>query len=75
MRNQNKFNEQMAFRTDPTQYYWCVNCGHHGDFGKLKIRGIECESCGYDMLTTYTKEEINECENLTLDKFKRITSV
>jgi hypothetical protein len=55
----------------PTRYYWCVNCGHHGDYGKLRIRGLECENCKYDSITDYSEQEIKEHDHLTLDRFKR----
>lgn len=54
-----------------TQYYWCVNCGHHGDYGKVKKRGLSCEECDYDEVTPYTKKEIESdyCYR-GLDSFK-----
>lgn len=42
------------------QYYWCVNCGHHGDYGSYKVRNIKCEECGYDALAMYTMEEMKD---------------
>lgn len=56
----------------PTRYYWCVNCGHHGDFGYLRIRGLNCENCGYDMIADYTTEEIEDSKDLTFDRFKKL---
>lgn len=55
----------------PTQYYWCVNCGHHGDFGRVRYRMLECENCGYEDLAEYTKEEIQEDDKLTIERFKK----
>lgn len=51
---------------EPTQYYWCVNCGNHGNFGKLRVRSVNCESCGYENITPFTKDEILESEDLKL---------
>ena len=53
------------------RYYWCVNCGHHGDFGKVRKTKLVCENCEYDDLTDYTEEEILEHEDLCLNRFKR----
>lgn len=46
------------------QYYWCVNCGHAGDFGRKRLRVLNCEKCNYDALTPYEMEEILEQERL-----------
>lgn len=45
------------------QYYWCVNCGYAGNFGRRRIRGQNCEKCNYDGLTPYELEEIMEDEH------------
>lgn len=39
------------------RYYWCVNCGHHGDFRFERERNIKCDHCGYEHLTELDKEE------------------
>ena len=55
-----------------TRYYWCVNCGHHGDYGKVRKRGLVCEECSYDDVTPYTEKEINsDCCHKNLSDFKR----
>lgn len=56
------------------QYYWCVNCGHHGDLRKKYKIKKSCEECGYDEITPYTKEEIEENENLWMERFKKKSS-
>ena len=54
------------------QYYWCVNCGYHGDYGYVRKRNLKCEECGYDELTPFSEKEIKEMkiDNMALDKFK-----
>ena len=42
------------------QYYWCVNCGYHGNFGRPRSRGVTCQKCDYDCLTQFSLEEIRE---------------
>lgn len=56
-----------------TRYYWCVNCGHHGDYGFVRKRGLNCEMCAYDAIATYSLEEINDptLDNVSLDRFKK----
>lgn len=58
----------------PTEgrYYWCVNCGHHGDYGKVRKRGLTCELCNYDEVSIYTLEEINDpfLDNVWLERFQ-----
>lgn len=53
------------------QWYWCVNCGHHGDFEKVRKRGIKCEVCEYDDITFFELEEINNpiYDNIWLERF------
>ena len=48
--------------TEPkaVRYYWCVNCGHHGDFGFWRQRGIKCEKCEYEVLASYSWDEWDE---------------
>lgn len=55
-----------------TQYYWCVNCGHHGDYGSIRKRGLKCELCDYDEITPYDLEEINDpfMDNVWLERFR-----
>lgn len=59
----------------PTEgrYYWCVNCGHHGDYGFTRKRGLNCELCDYDEVSIWTLEEINDphLDNLWLERFKK----
>ncbi len=43
--------------TQATRYYGCVNCGHHGDFGKVRKRKLYCEECGYDDITPFDIDE------------------
>lgn len=57
-------------KVNPTQFYWCVNCGHHGNFGRLRVRGLQCQKCNYELITEYTKEEIQESDDLSLERFK-----
>lgn len=45
------------FTTSPTQYYKCVNCGHVGNFGFVRQRGIECQKCKWDLLAEYDLAE------------------
>lgn len=54
------------------RYYWCVNCGHHGDYGFERKRGLNCELCDYDDISIYTLEEINDetLDNVWLERFR-----
>lgn len=54
------------------QWYWCVNCGHHGDFGFHRKNNVKCEMCGYDDVSLWTLEEINDehLDNIWLGRFK-----
>lgn len=56
---------------DSVRYYWCVNCGHHGDLGKYYKIHKDCENCNYDEIVPYSEEEIEEHENLWMSKFKK----
>lgn len=49
------------FSTPATQYYYCVNCGYHGDFGFKRERGLSCDSCDYSMLTPLSVKEFETC--------------
>lgn len=40
-----------------TRYYSCVNCGHHGDYGKERQRGLTCQKCDYEDITPLDSEE------------------
>ena len=42
------------------RYYWCVNCGYHGDFKFNRQKSIKCQICDYDELTELDKEEWDE---------------
>ena len=55
------------------QYYWCVNCGYSGNFGRLRFSRIACKECHYDLLTPFTLEEILADEHLKF-KFKEFIS-
>lgn len=55
------------------RYYFCVNCGYHGDFSFDRKRNIKCESCDYEDVTELSKEEYEETEDshkITLQEFK-----
>lgn len=54
------------------QYYWCVNCGHHGDYGFHRKKSVNCEMCGYDDVSLWTLEDINDpfLDNLWIERFK-----
>jgi len=54
------------------QYYWCVNCGHNGDYGFIRKNSLKCEMCDYDVISLYTLEEILEstADNIYLERFK-----
>jgi len=54
------------------QWYWCVNCGHHGDYGFHRKKNVKCEMCNYEDVSLYTKEEINDewLDNVWLERFK-----
>ena len=54
------------------QYYWCVNCGHHGDYGFVRKNSIKCEMCDYDPVTLYSLEEINDpfLDSVWIERFK-----
>lgn len=39
------------------RYYWCVNCGFHGDFKKHRVRNIQCEKCNYTDLHMLDESE------------------
>ena len=45
---------------DKVRYYWCVNCGNHGDYGKKRQRGITCQECDYDEITPLDQQEWDE---------------
>ena len=55
-----------------TRYYWCVNCGHHGDYGKERQRGVKCEKCDYDDITPLDKEEFIEYTKRRNEPYKSI---
>lgn len=42
------------------RYYWCVNCGYHGDFKFDRQKSIKCNSCDYEDLTELEDDEWNE---------------
>lgn len=42
------------------KYYWCVNCGYHGDFGFERQRNVKCEKCEYEDICEFDKEEYDE---------------
>ena len=42
------------------RFYWCVNCGNHGDFGFYRARGVKCQECQYDELTELDESEYND---------------
>lgn len=57
------------------RYYWCVVCGYHGDFKQARMRGLNCESCGYEDLTKLEKDEYletNDHQRTKLNDFKRL---
>lgn len=39
------------------RWYFCVNCGHHGDYGFERQRSLKCEKCEYDDICELDKEE------------------
>ena len=39
------------------KYYWCVNCGYHGDFGFYRQKNAKCQMCEYDELTEIEQDE------------------
>lgn len=55
-----------------TRYYWCVNCGYHGDYGKVKKRNLTCEKCQYTKIAYYEYLEIVEDGDMELDTFKLV---
>lgn len=55
------------------QFYWCVSCGSHGDFGKLRKTRLFCRECGYEDISLYTQEDIDESEDLKFRRFLRKT--
>lgn len=65
--------------TKPSEgrYYWCVNCGHHGDYGKVRKRNLNCEVCDYEDITIWTQEEINDpwLDDITVDRFRTKDSI
>jgi len=42
---------------DATKYYWCVNCGWHGEYKTPRYRGIVCEKCNYDAISKLDEKE------------------
>lgn len=53
------------------RYYWCVNCGTHGDFGRYRKTRIFCRHCTYTDVCTYTDAEIEEDETLRNRTFSK----
>lgn len=53
------------------QFYWCGNCGFHGDYGKQRKTRLFCRDCNYDDVTHFTETEIQEHEDLKTRDFKR----
>lgn len=49
---------------DGMEYYWCVNCGHHGKFSFRRHNMQICKECQYDALTQFELDEILEDEHL-----------
>lgn len=39
------------------KYYFCVNCGYHGEFKFFRQRNIKCECCQYDAVTELDQED------------------
>jgi Zn ribbon nucleic-acid-binding protein len=61
----------LSQRNDGMEYYWCVNCGHHGKF-KFRRQNMQvCTECGYDSLTQFELDEILEDEHLK-SNFKEV---
>lgn len=54
-----------------TKYYYCTNCGTHGDLGKHYKINKNCEHCDYSAITPFTEEEIKEDKDLWMDRFKK----
>lgn len=42
------------------KFYWCVNCGYHGDFKFYRSKNIKCEICEYSELTELDEKEYQE---------------
>lgn len=50
--------------TNPGRYFWCVDCGHRGDYGYRREAHFICLKCNYDLVTVYEREEILEDPHL-----------
>ena len=42
------------------RYYWCVNCGMHGDFGFYRARSVKCTRCDYEALCELEEDEYKQ---------------
>jgi len=42
------------------KYYWCVDCGYHGEFKIYRQRNLNCEYCNYDAICELDEEEWTE---------------
>jgi hypothetical protein len=49
------------------RYYWCVNCGKHGDFGFYRKRLVICENCNYNDLAELDQEDYATYRNRRLE--------
>jgi hypothetical protein len=54
------------------QYYWCVYCGHHGNFGYHRKRNVKCEICSYENICFWTLEDMADpiLDDIYLERFK-----
>lgn len=54
------------------QYYWCVNCGHHGNFGFFRKNNVKCEICDYDEPLITSIEDINDpfLDNIWIERYR-----
>lgn len=50
-------------RPNKFQFYWCVNCGHTGDFGFERQKNIKCEECSYEDIVNLDQEEYTLYKN------------
>jgi len=59
-------------RVTSGQYYWCVNCGHYGNFGFHRKNNVKCEICDYDEPCITSLEEINDpfLDNVWIERFR-----
>lgn len=70
MNEENKTPDEIP-TLDGIEYYWCVNCGHHGKYTFRRLVTHVCDECRYDSVTPFELEEIMQDEHLKF-KFRNV---